>query len=68
MTEPRNYYASLDLLTQEYRAALRDLYSEHLPPHVRQRRVDELNAEFERRRVQEMKVIREQREEGTSAH
>jgi hypothetical protein len=66
-TESPDYHATLDLLAQEYRAALRDLYSEDQLPSVRQRRVDERPAEYERKRHQELRAIREQWKEDSSA-
>jgi hypothetical protein len=66
MTKPLNNGAGVNLLTQEYQAALRELYSEALTPDVRQHRVQELKAEYERQRALEMKAIRAQWEADTS--
>jgi hypothetical protein len=64
--EPIDYSAGLDLLTQEYRAALSDLYSEDLPSDVRQHQLQQLIVEYKQRRAQEMTAIRAQQKADTS--
>jgi hypothetical protein len=66
VTLPADYSAGLDLLTQEYRAALYALYSEYEPWDVRQRRVQKLTVEHRRRCAQEMRAIRAQQESDVS--
>ena len=65
VAKPQDYHVALDLLTQEYQAALRTLIYEHLPMEDYLLRVQELKAEYEQQRALEMKVVGEQREADT---
>lgn len=56
----QDYYVGLDLLSQEYRVALRALLSECRPTDVYLRRVEELKAEHRKQRALEMAAVREQ--------
>jgi hypothetical protein len=62
VTKSTDYSAGLDLLSQEYRAALDALYSEDEPWHVCQHRVQQLTVEHKQRRAHELKAISAQQE------